>query len=160
MRVHGQNKRYHHKYVGIGGRLDTIQAAILLAKLPHYKQELKGRQQVAQYYTDALSDSLQTPVIKSNRSSAWAQYTIRINNRSTIQANLKDNGIPTAVHYPLSLHLQECFRYLNYKQGDFPISEKASNEVMSLPMNSFLTNDEIEYIHTQLKFHYSKEVRK
>jgi len=146
MRVHGQNKRYYHKYIGMGGRLDTIQAAILLAKLPHYPQELANRQQVAQLYTDALFDTLQTPVIRSNRSSAWAQYTIRVNNRDALQAKLKDNGIPTAVHYPMPLHLQECFQYLNCKQGDFPISEKASNEVTSLPMNSFLTEEEVQYI--------------
>ena len=146
MRVHGQNKRYHHKYIGMGGRLDTIQAAILLAKLPHYAQELADRQQVAQHYTDALSDSLKTPVIKSNRSSAWAQYTVMVNNRDDLQAKLKDNGVPTAVHYPMPLHLQECFQYLNHKEGDFPISEKASNEVMSLPMNPFLTEEEVQYI--------------
>ena len=150
MCVHGQNKRYHHKYIGMGGRLDTIQAAVLLAKLSHYKQELEDRQRVAQRYTDTLSDRLQAPIIKSNRSSAWAQYTVRVNNRGALQAKLKDNGIPAAVHYPMSLHLQECFQYLNYKQGDFPISEKASNEVMSLPMNPFLTNEEVEYIARRL----------
>ena len=146
MGVHGQGKRYHHKYIGMGGRLDTIQAAVLLAKQPHYAQELEGRQLVAQQYTDALSNSLQTPVIKSNRSSAWAQYTVRVSNRDALQAKLKKGGVPTAVHYPMPLHLQECFQYLNYKQGDFPISEKASNEVMSLPMNSFLTGDEVQFI--------------
>jgi len=151
MRVHGQNKRYYHKYVGMGGRLDTIQAAILLAKLPHYTQELADRQQVAQRYADALSDSLKTPVIRSNRSSAWAQYTVRVDNRDAFQAKLKDNGIPTAVHYPMSLHLQECFQYLNCKQGDFPISEKASNEVMSLPMNSFLTNEQVDYVSSKIR---------
>jgi UDP-2-acetamido-2-deoxy-ribo-hexuluronate aminotransferase len=151
MRVHGQNKRYHHKYIGMGGRLDTIQAAILLAKLPHYKKELEARQKVAQNYTALLSDSLQTPVIKPKRSSAWAQYTVRVNNRDDIQAKLKNSGIPTAVYYPISLHLQECFKNLNYKKGDFPISEKASNEAMSLPMNSFLTNKEIDYICNYLK---------
>ena len=146
MRVHGQGKRYHHKYIGIGGRLDTIQAAILLAKLPYYTQELADRQQVAQRYTDALSDNLQTPVIKLNRSSAWAQYSVRVDNRNAFQAKLKDNGIPTAIHYPIPLHLQECFQYLNYKQGDFPISEKTSNEVMSIPINAFITDKEIKYI--------------
>ena len=150
MRVHGQNKRYYHKYIGMGGRLDTIQAAILLAKLPHYKQELKGRQQVAQHYTDALSDDFQTPIIKSNRSSAWAQYTVKVNNRDTLQAKLKDNDIPTAVHYPMPLHLQECFQYLNYKQGAFPIAEKTSKEVMSLPINPFLCNKEVQYIISQM----------
>ena len=150
MRLHGQNKRYHHKYIGMGGRLDTIQAAILLAKLPYYTQELAGRQQVAQRYTDTLSDRLQMPVIRSNRSSAWAQYTVRVNNRDALQAKLKDYGIPTAVHYPMPLHLQECFQYLNYKQGDFPASEQASKEVMSLPMNSFLTDKEIKNISDYL----------
>jgi len=151
MRVHGQNKRYHHKYIGMGGRLDTMQAAILLAKLQHYPQELADRQQVAHCYTDALFDILQAPVIKSNRASAWAQYTVRVNNRDELQAKLKENGVPTAVHYPMPLHLQECFQYLNYKQGDFPISEKASNEVMSLPMNSFLTNDQVDYVVAKIQ---------
>jgi UDP-2-acetamido-2-deoxy-ribo-hexuluronate aminotransferase len=150
MRVHGQNKRYHNKYIGMGGRLDTIQAAVLLAKLPYYKKELAARQQVAQNYSDILTDSLQIPNIKSNRLSAWAQYTIRVSNRDNIQAKLKDSGIPTAVHYPVSLHLQECFQYLNYKQGDFLISEQASKEVISLPMNPFLSNKEIEYITSRL----------
>ena len=135
----------------MGERLDTIQAAILLAKLPHYKQELEGRQLVAKRYADTLSDNLQTPVIRSNGSSAWAQYTVRVNNRDALQAKLKDNGIPTAVHYPMPLHLQECFQYLNYKQGDFPISEKVSNEVVSLPMNSFLTNDQVDYVVSKIQ---------
>jgi UDP-2-acetamido-2-deoxy-ribo-hexuluronate aminotransferase len=145
MRVHGANKPYHHKYIGIGGRLDTIQAAVLLAKLPYYDQELEERQKVAQLYSDELSDSLQTPIIKSNRSSVWAQYTVRVNNRSDIRAKLNDIGIPTAIYYPMPLHLQECFQNLNYKQGDFPIAEKASKEVLSLPMNAFMQND-VEYI--------------
>jgi UDP-2-acetamido-2-deoxy-ribo-hexuluronate aminotransferase len=151
LRVHGQNKRDNHKYIGIGGRLDTMQAAILLAKLPYFRKELKDRQKVADYYTSGLSQILKTPVIKPNRSSAWAQYTLRVKNRDILQIKLKDNGIPTAVFYPIPLHLQECFRYLNYKQNDFPISEKASNEVISLPMNSFLTNEQINYIISHTK---------
>ena len=143
MRVHGQSKRYHHKYIGMGGRLDTIQAAVLLAKLPYYPQELADRQQVAQRYTDILSDSLQAPVIKLNRSSAWAQYTIRVSNRDVLQAKLKDNGIPTTVHYPIPLHLQECFRFLDYKYGSFPVSEEASKKVLSIPMNAFLNEKNV-----------------
>ena len=146
LRVHGQNKRYHHKYIGIGGRLDTMQAAILLAKLPYFKKELKERQKVADHYTSGLSKILQTPIIKLNRSSAWAQYTLRVKNRDTLQIKLKENDIPTSVFYPIPLHLQECFEYLRHQQGDFPISEKASNEVMSVPMNPFLTNEQIDYI--------------
>jgi UDP-2-acetamido-2-deoxy-ribo-hexuluronate aminotransferase len=151
LRVHGQNKRYHHKYIGIGGRLDTMQAAILLAKLPYFKKELKDRQKVADHYTIGLSKIIQTPVIKPNRSSAWAQYTLRVKNRDTLQIKLKENGIPTSVFYPIPLHLQECFRYLNYKQNDFPISEKASKEVISIPMNPFLTNEQLDFIIFNIK---------
>jgi len=146
LRVHGQNKRYHHQYIGIGGRLDTTQAGILLAKLPHFSKELKDRQKVADQYTSGLSNILQTPVIKLNRSSAWAQYTLRVKNRDDLQLKLKENSIPTSIFYPIPLHLQQCFQYLKYKQNDFPISEKASNEVISIPMNPFLTNDQIDYI--------------
>lgn len=151
MRVHGQNKRYHHKYIGMGGRLDTIQAAILLAKFPYYKKELEARQEIAETYTAILADSFKTPKVKFLRSSTWAQYTLRVNKRDAFQTKLKDSGVPTAVHYPVPLHLQSSFQYLNYKQGDFPISEKASHEVISLPMNPFLTHKEIIYICNKIK---------
>jgi UDP-2-acetamido-2-deoxy-ribo-hexuluronate aminotransferase len=151
LRVHGQNKRYHHQYIGIGGRLDTIQAGILLAKLPYFANELTKRRKVANLYTNNLSHNLQTPVIKPNRTSAWAQYTLRVKNRDVMQIKLKENGIPTSVFYPVPLHLQECFQYLHYRQGDFPISEKASSEVISIPMNPFLSNDQINYIIQNIK---------
>ena len=151
LRVHGQIKRYHHKYIGIGGRLDTIQAAILLAKLPYFSNEILKRQQVADYYTEALSKIIKTPIVKSERSSVWAQYTVRHNNRDAIQNELKKLGIPTSIFYPVPLHLQECFKYLNYKQGDFLVSEKVSNEVFSLPMNPFLTHDQLNYVISNIK---------
>jgi len=151
LRVHGQNKRYHHRYIGIGGRLDTMQAAILLAKLPYFKKELKDRQKVADHYTNGLSQILQTPVIKPNRSSAWAQYTLRVKNRDALQLKLKENGIPTSVFYPIPLHLQECFQYLKHKLNDFPISEKASKEVVSIPMNPFITDDQIDYVINKVR---------
>ena len=151
LRLHGQNKKYQHKYIGIGGRLDTIQAAILLAKLPYFNRELLAREKVAYRYTQTLSNYLQTPKIKPNRFSSWAQYTIRAKNRDNLQSILKDCGIPTAIYYPIPLYMQECFQYLKYKKGDFPISEKASKEALSLPMNSFLTNDQIDYVTSKIK---------
>ena len=150
MRVHGQNKRYHHKYIGMGGRLDTIQAAVLLAKLPYYKKEIEARQEAANAYTMALKEAYITPVIKEGRTSVWAQYTLRIENRDRIQRALDKSGIPTAVHYPKPLHLQECFKYLAYEKGAFPISERLSSEVMSLPMNPFLQPSEIMKITESL----------
>ena len=146
LRVHGQNKKYHHQYIGIGGRLDTLQAAILLAKLPNFKQELIDRQKVADQYTEKLSKTFQTPIIKPNRTSAWAQYTLRVKNRGNLQLKLKENLIPTSVFYPIPLHLQECFKHFNYKQSDFLISEEASRVVASIPMNPFLTPEQINYI--------------
>ena len=151
LRVHGQNKRYHHKYIGMGGRLDTIQAAVLLAKLPHYRNEIEGRNRVANTYSEQLDSTVQTPVVKADRTSVWAQYTLRVQNRDQLQDKLKEQGIPTAVHYPMPLHLQECFQYLGLKPGDFPISEQVAKEVMSLPMNPFLTDEEIAFVTNAIK---------
>ncbi len=147
LRLHGQSIRYHHQYIGMGGRLDTIQAAVLNVKLKYYEKDLKLRQDVAVKYTKALNaKNIETPFVKSDRTSAWAQYSIRVQNRTELQTKLQILGIPTAVHYPMPLHVQECFKYLNLKEGDFPISEKVSKEIMSLPMNPYVSDEEIEFI--------------
>lgn len=150
LRVHGQNKRYNHKYIGLGARLDTIQAAILNVKLKHYKKDLALRQEVAEKYTKAFKNNpspfILLPSTLNDRTSAWAQYSIRVKNRDVIQDKLRAADIPTAVHYPMPLHMQDCFKYLNYKKGDFPVAEMVSEEIMSLPMNPYLSDTEIEYI--------------
>ncbi len=162
LRVHGQSKRYHHKYIGMGGRMDTIQCAVVNVKLKHYKKDLALRQEVAEKYTQALgatkvahpnklgsvasASPITLPYIAKDCTSAFAQYSIRVKNRNAVQAKLKEKGIPTAVHYPMPLHLQECFLYLGYKKGDFPISEQVSQEIMSLPMNPYVSDEEIAYI--------------
>jgi len=147
LRVHGQSKRYHHQYVGMGGRMDTIQCAVVNVKLKHYAKDLALRQEVAKKYTKVLKEkNIILPFINKKATSAWAQYSIRVQNRDEVQTKLKAQGIPTAVHYPLPLHLQECFAYLGQGKGDFPICELVSNEIMSLPMNPYVENDEIAYI--------------
>ena len=151
LRVHGQTKRYYHKYIGMGGRLDTIQAAVLNVKLKYYEKDLALRQEVASKYNEALKNKpFILPAIKDDRTSAYAQYSIRVKERQNVQEKLSNVGIPTAVHYPLPLHLQECFAYLGYQNGDFPISETVANEIMSLPMNPYLSDKEIEYIAENL----------
>ena len=169
LRVHGQSKRYHHKYIGMGGRMDTLQCAIVNVKLKYYAKDLALRQEVANKYNQKLKSKDQkiiTPFVEDDRTSAFAQYSIRIkpkninqtpitNNqqptkRDQLQQHLKSAGIPTAVHYPIPLHLQKCFEYLGYKQGEFPIAEQVSNEIMSLPMNPYLTDNEIAYIWENL----------
>ena len=146
IRVHGQNKRYHYKYIGMGGRLDTIQAAILLAKLPHYKKELEERERVANSYSNKIKSNATLPIIRLNRSSVWAQYTIKVNNRDEVQKKLQDKGIPTAIYYPVPLHLQECFKNFDYKKNDFPLAEETSKLVLSLPMNAYLDDSDIFFI--------------
>jgi UDP-2-acetamido-2-deoxy-ribo-hexuluronate aminotransferase len=163
LRVHGQSKRYHHQYIGIGGRMDTLQCAIVNVKLKYYTEDLKKRQEVASKYNKLLKTSNQQPKTNNQKlitqfvtndcTSAWAQYSIRLktNNqkpetRDQFQARLKSLGIPTAVHYPMPLHLQECFSYLGQGEGDFPICEQVSNEIISLPMNPYLSDEEISYI--------------
>ncbi len=146
LRVHGQNERYQHKYLGLAARMDTIQAAVLLTKLRHYPEEIKMRQKVASVYNELLRDLAIVPVLKNDRTSIWSQYSIRVKDRDQVRAGLQQAGIPTAVHYPLPLHLQECFAYLGYKRGDFPRAEAISNEILSLPMNPFLSREEQEYI--------------
>ncbi|MDD2896318.1 MAG: DegT/DnrJ/EryC1/StrS family aminotransferase [Aliarcobacter sp.] len=148
LRLHGQSKRYHHKYIGMGGRLDTMQAAVLNVKLKYYPKDLALRQEVASKYTKALEKKLNLvlPYVDEKSTSAWAQYSVRVKSRDELQVKLKAVGIPTAVHYPMPLHLQECFQYLGYKKGDFPISEIISDEIMSLPMNPYVTEEEIQYI--------------
>jgi len=150
MRVHGQVKRYTHKYIGIGGRLDNLQAAILNVKLKNYEKDILRRQKIAMAYSQLLENHVAIPMIKENRTSVWAQYTVLVKDRNQLQERLKQIGIPTAVHYPIPMHLQECFNYLGYAKGDFPISEKCADQVMSLPMNPYLTQEEIEYITSNL----------
>lgn len=151
LRLHGQIERYYHKYIGMGGRLDTLQAAILDVKLKHYEKDITNRNRVANLYLKNLSGPVLTPVVKEENTSVWAQFSVRVKNREAVVGELKKVGIPTAIHYPRPLHLQECFEYLNYKEGDFPVAEIVSNEIMSLPMNPYLSEEEILYITTQLK---------
>ena len=149
LRVHGQSKRYHHQYIGMGGRMDTIQCAIVDVKLKYYEKDLALRQEVALKYSEKLkvkNEELILPFVDTRATSAFAQYSIRVKNREEVQAKLKEQGIPTAVHYPMPLHLQEAFAYLRYKKGDFPMAEMVSKEIMSLPMNPYVTDKEIEYI--------------
>jgi len=150
MRVHGQVERYTHHYIGMGGRLDNLQAAILNVKLKTYEKDMSRRQKVAEAYSRLIKNDIVKPIVKEDRTSVWAQYTIRVKDRNRVQKELKEHGIPTAVHYPIPMHLQKCFSHLGYDTGDFPISEKCSQEVMSLPMNPYLTEIEIEYITSKL----------
>jgi len=150
---HGQNERYKHKYIGINGRLDTMQAAVLSVKLKYFATEVQNREKIGQRYTSLLRDvnGITPPFIEDHNSSVYAQYSIRVKDRESVTKKMADKGIPTAVHYPMPLHLQEAFAYLGYKEGDFPVSEAVSHEIMSLPMSPFLKEEEQDFVVATLK---------
>jgi UDP-2-acetamido-2-deoxy-ribo-hexuluronate aminotransferase len=138
---HGQDRRYHHVRVGVNSRLDTLQAAILLPKLEILPEEIELRNQVAANYTRLLNEAgiTTTPYVEAHNISAWAQYTIRVQNREQVQQKLKHAGIPTAVHYPIPLNKQPA---VTDTHAQLPVGDEVAEEVMSLPMHPYLTVQE------------------
>ncbi len=151
IRIHGQNARYCHNRIGINGRMDTIQAAVLIEKLKLFPDEIIMRQRVAKAYDQILSPLVKTPFVHSYNTSVYAQYTIEVSNRDAFQKAMQESGIPTAVHYPVPLHQQTAMAYLGYKMGDFPHAEYASSRVISLPMHPYLQEAEQIKIVTAVK---------
>ncbi len=142
IRAHGGERRHHHTRVGMNGRFDTIQAAVLLAKLPHFDGEVEARGRLGQKYSVELADVCGVPMVARGNTHVYGQYTIRVRNREKFQSRLKEQGIPTAIYYPRCLHQQPVFSELGYEEGRFPEAEKASLEVVSLPMHPFLSLDD------------------
>ena len=142
---HGQDRRYHHVRVGMNSRLDTLQAAILLPKLEILDEEMQARQRIAETYTKLFNEAgiLTTPFIEEHNQSAWAQYTIQVENRDQVQEKLKAQGIPTAVHYPIPLNKQPAVANANVS---LPIGDAIAERVMSLPMHPYLTLEAQEKI--------------
>lgn len=142
IRNHGQVARYEHVRLGLNGRLDTIQAAVLLAKLEIFERELLLRNEVAARYRKQLEGVVPTPKIAEGSCSVYAQYTIEVEDREHVVDALREQGIPTAVHYPVPAHLQQAFCGLGYEAGSFPVAERASGRVLSLPMHPYLSPDD------------------
>jgi UDP-2-acetamido-2-deoxy-ribo-hexuluronate aminotransferase len=150
IRVHGQDRRYHHPRLGLCGRLDTIQAAVLLAKLEVFDEEVAARHRAGERYTQLIAAKFGTgaqarvraPVVASANTSVWAQYTVEVENREIVETRMKQLGVPTAVHYPLAMHMQPVFKDLGHHEGDFPASEAAARRVISLPMHPYLTEEQ------------------
>jgi UDP-2-acetamido-2-deoxy-ribo-hexuluronate aminotransferase len=147
IRVHGQASRYHHVEIGINGRLDTLQCAILIEKLTRYDWEIERRDRIATRYTEAflgLRGKIVPPAVRADRGSVWAQYTVRIDpalmNRDQFAARLKEKGVPTSVHYPSPLHHQPVYAHLREKFR-LPVVEKVASEVISLPIYPDMAED-------------------
>ena len=142
VRVHGQGSdKYNNVRIGINGRLDTLQAAILLPKLRIFPRELEARQKVAVRYGAGLGNVVETPYIPDGYVSAWAQYSVLTDNRGRLQTALKEAGIPSAIYYPKPLHMQDAYAYLGQKKGQFPNAESAADRILSLPFHPYLDEE-------------------
>lgn len=148
LRVHGGQVQYQHQEIGLNARLDALQAAVISVKLPHLAKWTEGRRQNADLYDKLFADNprIKTPVRKENCYHIFNQYVISLENRDQLKAHLGEKQIGCSVYYPISLHLQKCFEYLGYKQGDFPESEKAALSTLALPIFPELTNEQINYV--------------
>ncbi|TFG60102.1 MAG: DegT/DnrJ/EryC1/StrS family aminotransferase [Deltaproteobacteria bacterium] len=156
LRNHGQWERYRHRTIGINGRLDDLQAAVLLGKFPRFPDEVTARATMGERYSDRLGDVVGVPAVAPGNTHVFAQYTIRTPGRDDLVAHLRENEIPTAVHYPIPLHQQEAFRGLGHGKGDFPESEAAAREVVSLPMSAFLSKADQDEVIRQVRRFFGK----
>ncbi len=140
---HGQPRRYRHDSLGFNARLDTLQAAVLLAKFSFFEEEIELRQRAAERYTEALADldGVETPSLTPGNTSVWAQYTLKCDRRDELAAHLNRAGVPTAVHYPVPLHRQPVFERMGLGEVELPVAERLSERVVSLPMHPYLTED-------------------
>lgn len=150
---HGSEKRYEHEVIGINGRLDTIQAAVLIVKMRYIKNWIKDRNKKGNIYFKKLSGipGIIPPVQRPENKHSYGQFTIRCENRKEFQEFMQKNEIPTAVHYPKPLDIQPAFKNLGYKKGDFPVSEKASQEVISLPFFPEITEEQMDMVVDTVK---------
>ncbi len=148
IRVHGQERKHHHPILGINGRMDTLQAAILLEILEVFPDEVQKREQLGQNYSQGLAgvENLSTPSIGDHNTSVYAQYTMLSEQREEIQQMLKEKEIPSVSYYTVPLHLQPVFHNLGHKVEDFSVSEKVSDQCISLPMSPYLSKSDQEQV--------------
>jgi len=147
-RVHGSSVKYVHDYIGYNSRLDTLQAAILRVKLKTTQESIAARARHAAHYTERLSrlSEVRVPKVVEGNKGVYYVYNILVPKRDELASYLKEKGIGTSIYYPRPLHLQKCFAYLGYKEGDFPVAERVCKEILALPMYPELRDDEVDYV--------------
>ncbi len=158
LRVHGATKKYHHDYIGYNSRLDSLQAAVLNVKLKHIDDSIAKRAEHAAQYRSLLKDiaQIKLPVVKTKGKEVYYVFNILAEKRDELQIYLAEKGISTTVYYPKCLHEQECFKYLGYKKGDFPVAEKLCASVLALPMYPELIEEEISYVCDKIGEFYKR----
>lgn len=156
IRNHGQSERYVHERIGMNGRMDTIQCAVINVKLKSFAWEVEQRERIGQQYNQALGkleDKIQVPTVAADRTHVFGQYTLRVKNRNAFVEALKAEGVPTSIHYPQPMHLQKPYRNMGFK---LPVSERLADEVVSLPMHPFLSEEDIRKVVSAVEKAYQK----
>lgn len=156
LRVHGATRKYHYEYIGYNSRLDTLQAAILSVKLKFIDHAIAKRDAIAAAYKERLADiaQIRIPAVKGDQKPVYYVFNILAENRDALAEYLKKNEIGTSIYYPLPLHLQKCYEYLGYKKGDFPVAEKACENILALPIYPEFTMDEVDYVCETIRRFY------
>lgn len=158
MANHGQEEKYKHQQIGINSRLDTIQAAILNVKLKYLSSYIEVRERAAAFYDEGLAtiSQVRVPVRMPYSTHVFHQYTLKVERRNELQIYLKERGIASMIYYPFPAHLQQAYAYLNYKAGDFPVSEMLCDQVLSLPIHSESKEEEVNYICQAIRGFYEQ----
>lgn len=157
-RVHGASKKYHYDYIGYNSRLDAMQASVLSVKLKYIDEAIKNREKLAKMYMERLKDckNIRFPKIKGDQKPVYYVFNILAERRDELVAYLKEHEIGNSIYYPIPLHLQKCFSYLGYKEGDFPVAEKISKEILALPIYPELKEEEVDFVCETIKKFYEK----
>lgn len=159
LRNHGSDDSYIHKYIGMNSRLDEMQAAILLNKLDYLDIFLHQRKEIAKRYTENLELLTKVPEIPNNNEHVFHQYCIQLEKRDDLKKKLENKGIASTIYYPIPLHLQEAFHYLNYKEGDFPIAEHVAKSILALPISPMLSIKDQKYVIQTVQSFFNEVVR-
>ncbi len=151
MRNYGSRVKYHNEIEGLNSRLDEMQAALLRVKLAHIKELNDERNKIAKMYAQGIkNDKIELPKVREGADSIYHQYVIKCADRDRLQKFLQENDIQTQIHYPIPPHLARCYEHLGHKEGDYPITEQYANQVLSLPIYTGMTDDEVEYVTEKL----------
>jgi dTDP-4-amino-4,6-dideoxygalactose transaminase len=157
-RVHGASRKYHYDHIGYNSRLDSIQAAILNVKMRYIKDAIKKREIVAGWYFEGLKDckGIRFPKIKGDQMPVYYVFNILAQKRDELSEFIKQNEIQFSIYYPVPLHLQKCFSYLGYKEGDFPVAERVSKQILALPIYPEITREEVDFVCETIRKFYTK----
>jgi dTDP-4-amino-4,6-dideoxygalactose transaminase len=157
LRVHGASPKYFHRYIGYNSRMDAIQAEVLKVKMDFVEEEIRERERAVHIYNEILNgvEEVKIPEVIKEVEPVWYVYNVKVKERDRLREYLKEKGVGTAIYYPKPLHLQECFKYLGYSEGDFPVAERLCKEALALPLFPGITEEMVRYVCEGIKNFYA-----